>query len=175
MFQVRAASREPLFPSPTKASRQLGICREGTVFFPRVQEEAGSRLMPPPPPLVAPHWWPFPLPPRWWPLSLPHCSLAVPSLVAYGRFPDAHSQVYTLTLDLTPEAGLRPRAPKLLIPGAGDSWGDNSTAPQPCQEASHLKTRCPLHRIPCSCRAWIRAWELMDFLAGHLTDSYCWN
>lgn len=84
------------------------------------------------PSLVSPHWCPLTGIPHWclpwWPRDRP---------------PDAHSQVHTLIPELTPEAGLRPRAPKLLIQVLGTP-GVTMAQPQACQEASHLKTHCPL-------------------------------
>lgn len=67
--------------------------------------------------------------------------------MACGRFPDAPSQIHTLTLELTTEAEVTPRTPELLITVAGDSSGDNGTATQACQEVSHLKAHWPFHRI----------------------------
>lgn len=153
---MRAAFKEPHFPSPTKnlAARYL----RGLFFFLGCEKKQGpgwcllagvlSLVSPSPvsPSLVSPHWCPShlcpltgapsrvsatgvsPGGPCWWPRDRP---------------PDAHSQVHTLIPELTPEAGLRPRAPELLIQVLGTP-GVTMAQPQACQEASHLKAHCPL-------------------------------
>lgn len=136
---MRAASKEPHFPSPTKNSAARYLQRGGYFFSRDVRRsrvQAGAFL------LVSPHW----CPPHWCPLTgvpltgIPHWCLP---WWPRDRPPDAHSQVHTLIPELTPEAGLRPRAPKLLIQVLGTP-GVTMAQPQACQEASHLKTHCPL-------------------------------
>lgn len=158
---MRAAFKEPHFPSSTKNS--------------------AARC---PPHWCPPHLCPLtgapsqvsatgvsPGSPCWWPRDRP---------------PDAHSQVHTLIPELTPEAGLRPRAPELLIQVLG-APGVTMAQPQACQEASHLKAHCPLtgscalavgwsmgvHGLSCwkshsqlllKLRGWLRALAPVNFL-----------